>query len=109
MPIDFLYLDSYDYEWNNPSPSQEHHLREIQAAFPRLHENSVVMIDDCALPQGGKGKLAIEYLKERGWKILLEQYQTILIFDPRQTPETTPSDTLKNEPRKNFFIDIKRY
>ena len=76
--IDFLYLDSYDFDCFNPDPSQEHHLNEIIAAYPYLRENSVVMIDDCDLPHGGKGKLVIDYLLKRGWKILAEQYQVIL-------------------------------
>lgn len=33
QPIDFFYLDSFGYDINNPSPSQEHHLREFQAAY----------------------------------------------------------------------------
>lgn len=78
--IDFLYLDSYDFDFNNPLPSQYHHLYEIQAAYPKLSENSIVMIDDCTLPYGGKGKFAIEFLLERGWKILENRYQVILYF-----------------------------
>jgi len=76
--IDFIYLDSFDFDSNNPKPSQEHHLREIIAAYPHLHERSIVMIDDCDLPHGGKGKLVIEFLLSRGWKILYKGYQTIL-------------------------------
>lgn len=79
--IDFLYLDSFDYEQDNPLPSQEHHLREIIAAEPFLTANSVIMIDDCDLPGEGKGKLVIEYLLERGWKIFAKGYQVILIRD----------------------------
>ena len=79
QPIDFLYLDSYDFEVNNPSPSQEHHLKEIMAAYPWLWEESIVMIDDCDLPHGGKGKLAIEFLLDRGWKIVAKGYQVILV------------------------------
>lgn len=78
-PIDFLYLDSYDYEAHNPLPSQRHHLREIKAAYPWLTDDSIVMIDDCALPNGGKGKLVIEYLLKRKWKIVANDYQVILI------------------------------
>lgn len=77
--IDFLYLDSYDFEQDNPLPSQMHHLKEIQVAYPLLTENSVVMIDDCGLPHGGKGKLAIEFLLSQGWKIYREGYQVILV------------------------------
>ena len=78
--IDFLYLDSYDFDFNNPMPSQLHHLKEIKAAYPYLHKNTVIMIDDCDLPHGGKGKLVIEFLIAKGWKIFLSSYQTILIY-----------------------------
>ena len=77
--IDFLYLDSFDYEYGNPLPSQWHHLKEIEAAYPKLTENSIVMIDDCDLPQGGKGPLVIQYLKDRGWKIAMQGYQVIMV------------------------------
>jgi len=76
--IDFLYLDSYDYDFGNPYPSQEHHLKEIKAAYPHLHEGSVVMIDDCRLRGGGKGRLAIAFLRKRGWRVAYSGYQVIL-------------------------------
>ena len=77
-PIDFLYLDSFDYEVGNPEPSQKHHLKEIEAAYPFLHANSIVMIDDCDFPCGGKGILVIDYLTKKGWNVLYEGYQVIL-------------------------------
>ncbi len=77
--IDFLYLDSYDYDENNPGPPQLHCLSEIMAASDKLHDESIVMIDDCNIPGGGKGKLAIEWLLERGWKKLTNRHQVILI------------------------------
>lgn len=83
-PIDFLYLDSFDFDYNNPTPSQEHHLFEIKAAMSKLHANSIVMIDDCDLPYGGKGKLVIDFLKEKGWKIIHQGYQVILILPPKE-------------------------
>jgi Methyltransferase domain len=78
-PIDFLYLDSYDFDLNNPTPSQIHHLKEIEAAYDKLHDNSVVMIDDCRLPHGGKGKLIIDFLLQRGWKKVFDGYQVIMV------------------------------
>ncbi len=78
--IDFLYLDSYDFDFNNPHPSQFHHFREIQAVYPFLHPNTVIMIDDCGLPHGGKGKYVINFLLSKGWVVLASSYQTILIF-----------------------------
>ena len=82
--IDFLYLDSYDYSSKDISiqkASQEHHLKEIKAVEDKLHDNSIVLIDDCRLPGGGKGKLAIEYLTKSGWKIDMNKYQLLLIKD----------------------------
>lgn len=76
--IDFLYLDSYDFNINNPRPSQIHHLKEIQAAYSHLAPDCIVMIDDCDLPHGGKGKDAIQFLLSRGWKISAKGYQVIL-------------------------------
>jgi hypothetical protein len=77
--IDFLYLDSFDYDRYDPYPSQNHHYREIVAAYPHLSPTSIILIDDHGLPGGGKGKLAIEFLIQRGWRILMDEYQVILV------------------------------
>jgi predicted O-methyltransferase YrrM len=77
--IDMLYLDSYDFQADNPNPSQEHHLKEIIAAMPNLTDNSIILIDDCGLPHGGKGTLAIQYLQNLGWKVVLKGYQVLLL------------------------------
>lgn len=77
--IDFLYLDSFDFDFNDPLPSQTHHLHEIVKALPLLSKNSVVMIDDCDLPSGGKGGLAIPYLLENGWRVYAQGYQMIFV------------------------------
>ena len=79
--VDFLYLDSYDY---NEDPdiqlkSQLHHLNEFKAIENKLHHNSIVLIDDCDLPGGGKGKLVIEYMKANSWVIVLVNYQVLLV------------------------------
>lgn len=83
-PIDFLYLDSYDYDLQNPGPSQEHHLREIQAAYHALTPQTIILIDDCGLPGGGKGKLVIDFLLDRGWQIAKEGYQVLLVYPGSQ-------------------------
>lgn len=80
--IDFLYLDSFDYDLKNPTPSQEHHLKEVIAAYPHLTPQTVIMIDDCNawyLPGGGKGGKAIPYLVGQGWKVINNNYQVILV------------------------------
>lgn len=78
-PIDLLYLDSMDF---NPvgdhNPSQDHALREGQAALHALHDESIILIDDCNLPRGGKGGKVIPFLVEQGWQVIGLNYQVLL-------------------------------
>ncbi|MEL6973797.1 MAG: class I SAM-dependent methyltransferase [Bacteroidota bacterium] len=79
--VDLLYLDSYDYS-SDPEvqrKSQEHHLAEFKNIENKLHDKSIVLIDDCDLPNGGKGKLVIDYMLNNGWKIVTEAYQVLLV------------------------------
>lgn len=78
QPIDLLYLDSLDFRPQNPGPSQERAWREFEAAEPWLHEESVVLIDDCDLPHGGKGGMLIPEMERRGWRVLMREYQVLL-------------------------------
>ena len=75
--VDFLYLDSYDYQ----QASQAHHLKEIEAIEGCLHDDTVILIDDCDMPNGGKGKLVIERLTANGWTVHMSEYQVILLRD----------------------------
>lgn len=79
--VDFLYLDSYDYSSDKEIQllSQKHHLDEFKAIEDKLHKNTIVLIDDCDLEGGGKGKLVIEYMKEKDWVIEMEAYQVLLL------------------------------
>ena len=82
--VDFLYLDSYDYHKTDTAiqkASQDHHLKEINAIEGCLHDDTVILIDDCDLPNGGKGKLIIQYLTEAGWKVHMSEYQVIMVMD----------------------------
>lgn len=80
--IDFLYLDSYDYSKTDldiQQKSQEHHLQEFKIIEDRLHKNTIVLIDDCGLPGGGKGKTVIAYMQKKGWEIIINKYQVLLL------------------------------
>ena len=79
--IDFLYLDSLDFDFGNPGNSQEYHRNEIIAAYNKLHKKSIVMIDDCRLLHGGKCLLVREFLLEKGWTLYLSSYQQIFIYE----------------------------
>ena len=76
-PIGVLYLDSYDYDFNNPIPSQLHQLAEIGAAYGKLTPESIVFLDDCDLKGGGKCGLSVPFLIERGWKCIHDKYQKV--------------------------------
>lgn len=83
--IDLLYLDSMDCpEYDEPdSPrliaSQEHQLNEIKAAWDKLHEKSVILLDDNNFSNGGKCKLSIQFLIENGWTPLMADKQVLFI------------------------------
>ncbi len=76
--IDVLYLDSRDADLQG---SAEHGLREVQAAYERLHDASLVAWDDTCYANGafiGSGALGVPWLLDRGWRILHSGQQTIL-------------------------------
>ena len=85
--IDFLYLDSLDaHEYDGPESlqaiqSQLHQLREIEAAYDKLAEHCVVLLDDndpnSAFPNGGKTRLSKFFLKEKGFHLVLEGKQSL--------------------------------
>jgi len=80
--IDLLYLDSYDYSRTDKDiqiKSQEHHLKEFKLAEDKLHNNSIVLIDDCALPGGGKGKTVVDFMLKKDWQIVMNMYQILLV------------------------------
>lgn len=89
--VDFLYLDSYDYssDVSVQQKSQEHHLLEFVAIEDQLHEDSIVLIDDCDLPGGGKGKKVIEFMKSKGWKVLMNEYQVLLVHEKSKALTST--------------------
>ena len=79
VEIGLLYLDSMDYEVYQQKESQLHQLKEIQTAYPKLNDESIVLLDDNFFENGGKPKLAKEFLKEMGWVCVLDHHQTLWI------------------------------
>jgi len=78
-PIGLLYLDSLDYEEHLQKESQEHQLKEIIAVYPKLNNNSVILLDDNDFPNGGKTKLTKEFLTEKNWQCILDHQQSLWI------------------------------
>ena len=78
-PIDLLYLDSMDFDiQQDPAPPQIHALREAQAALPRMHNQSIILVDDCDVIHGGKGGKVIPFLLGEGWQVIGMRYQVLL-------------------------------
>ena len=92
-PIDLLYLDSFDFDAQNPVPSAMHHLKELCAIAPALKPKTLVVVDDTFRtlrgirtgPQnytllgdmglGGKGMYLAEYFQQIGTPMAFEGYQ----------------------------------
>ena len=79
--IDVLYLDS-DNDANLI-------LNEAKAALGCLHEESIILIDDCFCEEKKethgiqKGDLVIPFLEENGWQMVANHYQALFIHEDR--------------------------
>lgn len=81
LQIDLLYLDSYDWFPNEPmlSACQKHQLDEFLAAEDKLHEKSILLLDDVHLPNGGKSKKLEEILPSKEWKCIYKDHQSLWV------------------------------
>ena len=71
--IDLLYLDSLD--GHDVEAASEHQLKEIKIAINKLHDKSLVLLDD----KGSKTTKSVNYLLEKNYKIIYEtDYQYLL-------------------------------
>lgn len=61
-------------------PSQEHQLKELELALPHMEQGGIILLDDCDLPGGGKGRLSKEYLSEIGATCILDAYQSLWLL-----------------------------
>ena len=70
--IDVLYLDSANDEHIG--------LAEYEAAKPKLHEHTIILIDDCLQDSAEqrKGLLSIPKMLEDGYLKILHEYQCVL-------------------------------
>ena len=78
---DFVYLDSWDLERDDPEPSMRHHMAEFKAAkeiFIRS-KDLIVAVDDNLKPLDiGKGKHILEWARRTQQDILMDDYQLVL-------------------------------
>ena len=71
--IDLLFLDSCDVDWNNPTPSADHHLAELLEAWPMLGAGSIVAVDD-NMNGTGKGMKVAEFMNDKNAVQILDGY-----------------------------------
>ena len=71
--IDFLYLDSLD--GHDIVKSSEHQLHEAETAINKLHQNSLVLLDD----KGKKTTKSLPFLLRNKFKIINETNEQILL------------------------------
>lgn len=76
--IDLLYLDSYDCPIEgDASESQKHNLNEFILAENKLHDKSLILIDDVDFSNGGKARMTHDYLKKNNYKLIYQQQQSL--------------------------------
>jgi hypothetical protein len=86
--IDFLYLDSYDFDPENPIPSQLHHVKELCSVMKNLKKGTIIAVDDHAntpefasyrstLAKGGKAGFIENFMTNIKAEVLHDGYQIV--------------------------------
>ena len=73
--IDLLYLDSFDFDANNPHPSSLHHIKELATVWASLPSGCLIVIDDNFEDGSGKGAYIQEFMYNVGATPLFNSYQ----------------------------------
>lgn len=73
--IDLLYLDSFDFDANNPHPSSLHHIKELATVWAKLPSGCLIVIDDNFEDGSGKGAYIQEFMYNVGATPLFNSYQ----------------------------------
>lgn len=72
--IDLLYLDSYDFDFNDPHPSSFHHLKELTAVYAKLRPGCIIVVDDNFGGGIGKGTYVRDFLHNVGDILCWDEY-----------------------------------
>ena len=76
--IDFLYMDHME----TSEKAALQHLEDIKIIIDNdlMSENGIILIDDVETDiTGGKGKYSIPFLLNNGYKILIHEYQVLMV------------------------------
>ena len=75
--IDLLYLDSFDLDVDQPTPSAFHHIKELLAIWPVLKPGALIVVDDNPSDVIGKGFLVENFLDHIGVPKVFDGYQKV--------------------------------
>ena len=82
-PVDVLYLDSYDVDFNKPHPSAFHHIKELCAIMRHLAPGAIVMVDDNENGKG-KGQYIHDFMLNIGAEVVMSEYQILFQLPANQ-------------------------
>jgi predicted O-methyltransferase YrrM len=75
--IDLLYLDSFDFDTQNPHPSSLHHIMELVSIWPSCRNGTIIAVDDNFLDGTGKGQYVNEWMEKNNINPIFKDYQII--------------------------------
>ena len=78
--IDVLYLDSFDLDFNNPTPSSFHHMKELLAIFPKIKKGTLIVVDD-NFDGKGKGQMIKDFMQNIKINTFFDEYQIGWIYE----------------------------
>ena len=92
--LDLIYLDSFDLDINNPTPSQNHGLNEFLSLNKKLKKGAIIAIDDTPVSYElfgntqknefdfipGKGRLVLDFLDKNPnlYEVIYHNYSIVL-------------------------------
>ena len=109
--IDLLYLDGFDSTPGNEAAASAKQLGEIVAAYPKLSEHAVVLLDDADLPGEGKTYSSSRFLAQHGFTLVEEDYQRLYARAAVEASADTPADPAvadATEPEQSTTVWIRR-
>jgi predicted O-methyltransferase YrrM len=75
--VDLLYLDSFDFDHNDPHPSSMHHIMELLCIWPSCTKGTIVAVDDNFDNGSGKGTYVKQFMSNIGINPIFDGYQIV--------------------------------
>lgn len=79
LPVDLVYLDAMDIDFDDPTPSMAHHIKELASLAKVIVKSPglLVAVDDNMDVKTGKGRFVIEWAKATQKEFLYEGWQVV--------------------------------